>query len=150
MCCVHSSHVAALTGALAARATCIVTGVMECRPCRTVPRHVPSARTGAQVPSCRAIWGMALGVYLSHSSNRPTLWRGTRTPPLRAAPAARTQASRCPGRYTQTGVRAYPVPQFCHAFAAGRHRHPHRVRVTRPQQRIHHHDLHPRAQGGCG
>jgi hypothetical protein len=37
---------------------------------------------------------------------------------------------------------------ICHAFAAGRYRHPHGAGIARAFGRQHHHDLHPRAQGG--
>lgn len=93
---------------------------------------------------------MALGASLTHPGDRPTFWRGTKAPPLLAAPAARAQASGCTGLYTQTCVCAQPTPQLRHPPAPSRHRHPHRARATRPQRCVHHHDLHPRAQSGSG
>jgi site-specific recombinase XerD len=54
------------------------------------------------------------------------------------------------GADSQTGIRPHLAPFVCDPFIASRYRHPHRTRTLGPQRRQHHHDLHPRAQGGGG
>jgi integron integrase len=48
------------------------------------------------------------------------------------------------------GVRSHGAPLVCHPSAAVGHRHPNSARTAGPFRRVHHHDLHPRAEGGSG
>ena len=94
--------------------------------------------------------GLVLDVSITHFLYRSAKRRGTAPPFVRRPGAARVEKGGTDGRNYQTGVRSHAAPLFCHASAAVGHRHPNSARTAGPFRRVHHHDLHPRAEGGGG
>lgn len=64
------------------------------------------------------------------------------------AVATRHQKGGGAGGHLQAGFGTYIAPQFCHALAAIWHQHPHGSGTAGAQRCVHHHDLHPCAEGG--